>query len=76
MALGRPELPHRRYYHAGQAGKLRSVRGIDRPALSPGRGAQAGDLVAEPGPGVGAQGGIPEPGGRFVAREARMEVGG
>ena len=76
-APGRSELPRRRHHGAGQAGEFRGVPRIEwpaRPAGSPGRSSQAGDLITQPGPWVGAQGGIPEPGRRLVAREVRMVV--
>jgi hypothetical protein len=75
VAFGRCELLRRGHHDAGQAGQFRGVPGIERPARSPGRGSQAGDLITQPGPGIGAQGGIPEPGRRLVAGEPRMVMG-
>src|ERR1700689_5839909 len=50
-APGGRELPRGRHHGPGQAGELRGVTRIERPGRFPGRGSQAGDLVAYPGPG-------------------------
>jgi hypothetical protein len=75
VAFGRRELLCRCHHGAGQTGQFRGVPGIERPPRSPGRGSQARDLITQPGPRIRAQGGIPEPGRRLVAREPRMVVG-
>jgi hypothetical protein len=45
-APGRAELLRGRHHGAGQEGEFRGVPGIQRPGRSPGRSAQAGDLIA------------------------------
>src|SRR6516164_6637624 len=76
-APGRAELARDRHHGTGQAGEFGGVIGVERPAGppgSPGRGAQAGDLITQPAPGVSGQVRIPEPLRRLVAGEPGMVV--